>query len=180
MGVDWSHLFGFGVSPLELMVRGTAIYWFLFLLFRFVLHRDIGSIAIADVLLVVLIADASQNAMAGAYDSISEGCVLVATIAGWNYLLDWLSFHNLRLRRFLEPDPLPLVREGRLLRANMRRELVTVPELIAKLHEAGLERFEDVARATLESDGTITIIKREEPREDEDVPRPPRKRKAAV
>lgn len=176
MDIDWGHLFGFGVSPFELIVRGSAIYWFLFLLFRFVLRRDIGSIAIADVLLVVLIADASQNAMAGAYDSISEGFVLVATIAAWNYAFDWASYHSVPLRRLMEPDPLPLVRDGRMLRKNMRRELITVAELVARLHEAGLEHFEDVASATLETDGTITIIKREDPRRDEDTPRPPKKR----
>lgn len=81
---DWGALFSIGVQPLELVVRGTAMYWFLFLLFRFVLRRDVGSIGIADVLLLVLIADAAQNAMAGSYESITEGCLLVATIVGWN------------------------------------------------------------------------------------------------
>ena len=56
--MDLASLFSFHVSPLELVVRGSLIYWFLFLLFRFVLRRDVGSVGIADVLLVVLIADA--------------------------------------------------------------------------------------------------------------------------
>lgn len=60
--MDWSALFAFDVSPMELIVRGTLMYWFLFLVFRFVLQRDIGSVGVADVLLIVLVADASQNA----------------------------------------------------------------------------------------------------------------------
>ena len=64
-----SELFGLSVSPLELVVRGTAMYWFLFVLFRVVLRRDTGSLAIADVLLLVIIADAAQNAMSGSYQS---------------------------------------------------------------------------------------------------------------
>ena len=79
-----SELFRFGVDPWELVLRGSAMYWFLFLLFRLVLRRDAGSIAIADILLLVLIADASQNAMAGGYDHVADGMVLVATIAAWN------------------------------------------------------------------------------------------------
>ncbi|HKW83228.1 MAG TPA: DUF421 domain-containing protein, partial [Burkholderiaceae bacterium] len=82
-------LFAFHVSPIELVVRGTLIYWFLFLLFRFVLRRDAGAVGIADILLVVLVADASQNAMAGGYETVAEGCVLIGTLIGWNYLLDW-------------------------------------------------------------------------------------------
>lgn len=168
MNLDWSALFGFGVSPLELVVRGTSIYWSLFLLFRFVLRRDIGSIAIADVLLVVLIADASQNAMSGGYDSISEGLVLIGTIGAWNYLLDWLSFHNPWLRKLMEPSPLKLVIDGRLQRKNMRTELITLEELEGKLRESGVDRLDQVASATLETDGTITVIKRK----DDDTQRP--------
>ena len=83
MDVDWHALFAFSVPPLELIVRGSAIYWFLFLLFRLVLRRDIGAIGVADVLLLVLVADAAQNAMAGEYRSISDGILLVSTIIGW-------------------------------------------------------------------------------------------------
>ena len=49
------ELFGFSIHPAEILLRGTAIYWFLFLLFRFVLRRDTGSMAISDILLVVLV-----------------------------------------------------------------------------------------------------------------------------
>ena len=89
---SWTQLFAVTLPPWELMIRGTVMYWVLFVLFRFLLRRDVGSIAIADVLLLVLIADASQNAMAGGYESITDGIVLVGTIGGWNLLLDWLAF----------------------------------------------------------------------------------------
>ena len=61
--MDWHALFRFD-QPLELVVRGTAVYWFLFLLFRLVLRRDVGALGLADVLVVVLMADAIQNGMA--------------------------------------------------------------------------------------------------------------------
>ena len=162
---DLAQLFALTVSPLELIVRGTAVYWFLYVLFRFVLRRDVGSMAMADVLLVVLIADASQNAMAGEYKSITDGCVLVATIAFWNYLLDWASYRFVAVRRIVEPPPLLLVDDGRLIRPNLRHQLVSVEELRAKMREHGIERWEEVHKAYMEPDGEISVLRRESGKE---------------
>ena len=79
--IDWSQLFTFTVSPIELVVRGTLTYFFLFCLFRFVVHRDVGGLGISDLLVLVIIADASQNAMAGEYKSIVDGFVLIVNDA---------------------------------------------------------------------------------------------------
>ena len=69
--MDAGALFAVHVPVLELVIRGTAVYWFLFLVFRFIIRRDIGALGIADVLLLVILADAAQNAMAGEYSTIS-------------------------------------------------------------------------------------------------------------
>lgn len=159
MALDLQALFGFSVSPFELMLRGSIMYWLLFLLFRFVLRRDVGAIGIADVLLLVLIADASQNAMAGGYESITDGCVLVLTIAGWNYLVDWSSFHSAWVRKLVEPPPLLLVKNGRLQRRNMRHELITTEELWGKLRLQDVKDLSEVQSAFIESDGEISVLK---------------------
>jgi len=101
--IDWSEIFGFSVSPLELIIRGSLVYWLLFLLFRFVVRRDVGTVGIADILVLVLVADAAQNAMAGEYRTVSDGAVVVLTIIGWNVLLDWLAFRFRWFNRFAEP-----------------------------------------------------------------------------
>ncbi|TMS57743.1 DUF421 domain-containing protein [Imbroritus primus] len=159
MTVDWSAVFGFSVSPLELIVRGTVMFWFIFLLFRVVVRRDMGSVGIADILIIVIIADASQNALAGEYTSVPDGMVLLATLIGWNYLLNWLSFHSRALDRLLEPPPLTLIRHGRVIRANLRRELITDRELEAKLRENGVESISEVKSMTMEADGQISLIR---------------------
>lgn len=164
--MDWSTLFYFTVSPLEMVLRGSAVYWFLFCLFRFVLRRDAGSVAIADIMLLVLIADAAQNAMAGGYQSLADGAVLIATLAGWNYAIDAVSYRFAAVRRWLEPAPLMLVDNGRLLRANLRRELVSVDELQAALRLQGIEDVADVKSARMESDGRISVIRVDPPRSD--------------
>lgn len=151
-------LFDVSVPLWELLLRGTATYWFLFLIFRFIMRRDVGAFAIADVLLLVLIADASQNAMAGGYTSLTEGAVLVSTIIGWNFLLDWLSYRFRWLRKFAEPPPLLLVSRGRFLHRNMRKEYVTEEDLNAKLREHGIDDVSKVKQAYMESDGTVTVV----------------------
>jgi uncharacterized membrane protein YcaP (DUF421 family) len=159
---DWAELFAFSVPVLELVIRGTAIYWFLFVIFRFVIRRDVGAVGIADILILVIVADASQNAMAGEYTSISDGVVLVSTLIGWNILLDWLSFRLPAFRRFAQPTALCLVRDGRMLRRNMRKEWITDDELWSKLREQGVESLQQVKEAYMESDGEISVIKRGE------------------
>ena len=156
--IDWSRLFGFSVNPAEIILRGTVIYWFIFLLFRLILHRDVGAIAIADVMLLVLIADAASNGMSGNYDSITDGCLLIATLAGWNYLLDLLSFHFSAVRRIIQPPPLVLIQNGKIQRKAMRRELITVEELESKLREQGIEDLREVKIAYLEDDGEISVL----------------------
>src|SRR6478736_8256920 len=98
-----ADLFEVHVPLLELMLRGTLVYWLLFLIFRFLLRRDVGAVGIADILLLVIVADAAQNAMSGGYDTFSEGAILVLTIVGWNWLLDVLSYRFTAVRRFTTP-----------------------------------------------------------------------------
>ncbi len=160
MSVEWSELFSLSVSPLETIVRGTAMYWFLFLLFRVVIRRRVGAVGISDILLLVIIADASQNAMSGDYKSITDGFILVATIVAWNTLVDWLTYMSPGLQKVLEPPPLVLIDRGKLLRRHLRMEFVNEDELRAKLREHGVTDYAEVERATMESDGEVSVIKR--------------------
>src|SRR3989344_231194 len=152
-------LFGVTTSPIEIVIRGTAVYWFLFLIFRFVLRRDIGSVTIADVLVLILIADASQNAMAGEYRTLSEGALLISTIVAWNYALDWASFRWPWLSRLISPPPMLLVRHGRVLQRNLQQELITTDELLSKLRSQGVEDVSKVRKAYMEPDGSISVLK---------------------
>lgn len=70
--MDWSELFGLTVSSLELIIRGSTMYLFLFVIFRVVVKRRVGAVGMGDILVLVIIADAAQNGMSGEYKSISE------------------------------------------------------------------------------------------------------------
>jgi uncharacterized membrane protein YcaP (DUF421 family) len=152
------ELFAFNVSPWEIIARGTLMYLFLFVVFRFSMRRGVGAVGLADVLVLVLIADAAQNAMAGDYNTVAEGGLLVLTIIGWNALFDWLAYRFPAFERFAEPRSLTLVRNGRILQPNLRRSLMTQDELRSKLREHGVQNVSDVKAARLESDGEVTVI----------------------
>ena len=154
-----AELFEVHVSVPELVLRGTLVYWLLFLIFRFILRRDVGAVGIADILLLVIVADAAQNAMAGGYDTFAEGAILVGTIVGWNWLLDFLSFHFKAVRRFSTPSRLTLISRGAPQWRNMRREFVSMDELKEKLREQGIEDLREVKAAYLEGDGQISVIR---------------------
>ncbi len=156
--MDWHALFVFHMSPLELFVRGSLLYWFLFLVFRFVIRRDIGALGIGDVLLLVLVADAAQNGMAGNYQTVAEGFVLVGTLIGWNVLIDAASYHFSWIRRLASPPPLLIIDHGRLLPRNMRREFITRSEVDTQLRLRGIDDPSQVRTAYLESDGTFSVI----------------------
>jgi uncharacterized membrane protein YcaP (DUF421 family) len=160
---DWSEVFLLSLPWLEIVARGSAIYWFIFLVFRVILRRDAGNIAIADVLLVVIIADAAQHGMAGKAHSVADAMVLMSTIIGWNLLIDLLCYRSPRLARLLEPQPLLLVKDGQILHRNLRREMISNADLAAMLRDKGIHKFEQVKRARMESNGQLSVMRRDEP-----------------
>ena len=160
MTVDWAGIFGLSLPPLELIVRGSAMYLFLFLLFRVVVRRRIGAVGMADILVLVIVADASQNAMAGEYKTVTDGAILVGTILGWDMLIDWANWRFPALRGWLEAPPLLLVRNGRVIHRNLRHEFVTEDELESKLRQQGVKDVSEVAEARMESDGEVSVIKK--------------------
>jgi uncharacterized membrane protein YcaP (DUF421 family) len=151
-------LMAFSVSPAEIIIRGTLMYWFLFLLFRFLLRRDIGTVGIGDFLFVVIVADASQNAMSGDAKTVADGILLVITLVFWNFLIDYVSYKWALVRRFTEPPSVILVKNGKPVLRNMRREYITRSDLHAKMREEGIEDIAKVKEMRLESDGTISVI----------------------
>ena len=157
--IDWSAIFVPERSLAEVVVRGTITYLMLFLIMRFLLKRQSGVIGIADLLVVVLIADAVQNAMAADYKSITEGLVLVLTIVFWNFFVDWLGFRFPALQRLVRAPPLLIVRDGTMIPQNMRKEMITPDELFSQLRQQGIENLAAVAKAFIEGDGQVSVIR---------------------
>jgi uncharacterized membrane protein YcaP (DUF421 family) len=157
--MDLADVFLPQATLLEIFLRGTAIYLVLFAYMRF-FRRSAGGIDVADVLVVVLMADAAQSGLQGMEHSVIGGLLSVATIAFWDYLIDWLAWRFPALRWLNRAKPTLLIRDGRFLSRNMRAEMITHDELRAQLRQEGLAGPEEVKAAFLEGDGKLSGVQR--------------------
>jgi uncharacterized membrane protein YcaP (DUF421 family) len=160
MRIDWGQVFA-PEHTVEVMVRGSLMYLALFVLLRVLARREVGGLAPTNLLVLVLIADAAQNAMAGTYTSLTDGVVLVATIIAWSLLIDWASFQFTWVARLVRPGSLTLVRQGRMIRRNMRRELITEAELRSQLRKHDVQDLAEVDTVRMEYDGRLSVVRRD-------------------
>lgn len=158
---DWSTILLPSTPLIEIFVRGTAVYLSVFLLLRLILKRETAGIGVTDILVIVLLADAAQNAMSGDYHSIPDGVLLVLVIIFWGYALNWLGYRFPKLNRIVHPPPLLLVKDGQQVRQKMAHELLTEEELMSHLRSQGIQDLSEVKRAYMEGDGRITVIRKD-------------------
>jgi uncharacterized membrane protein YcaP (DUF421 family) len=159
MSIDWNSVFVPTLGIAEIILRGSIIYLGLFAALRFMGRRQAGSFGPADLLVIVLIADAAQNGMGKEYSSVTEGLILVLTILGWDYIIDWMQYRFPALRPLLTIPPLTLIENGLVEKANLRREMLTEDELRSQLREKEVLEFSEVKLATLEGDGRLSVIR---------------------
>lgn len=144
-------------SVLEVILRGTIMYIGMFALLR-IFRRQAGSIGIADLLVIVVIADAAQNGMAGESKSVTEALLLISTIIAWDWLFDLLGFKSKFWAGVLEPEPLLLIKEGRIIEKNLESEMITEEELMSQLRQQGVDDLSTVKKVYLESNGHFSVL----------------------
>ena len=143
--IDWRTMFVPTGSVFELVLRATVMYLLILAGFR-IFRREAGSLSVSDLIVVVLIADAAQNGMAGEYKSLTEGVIVVATIFAWNYILDWMAYRSRFVHWLLHPPSLPLVRNDQILHRNLRSQLITKQDLLEQLREQGVESIDSIKK----------------------------------
>ena len=158
LAINWRAMFVPTGSLAELVIRGSLMYLLILAGFR-IFRRDAGSLGVSDLLVVVLIADAAQNGMAGEYHSLTEAVLLVATIFAWNISLDWLAYRYRSVHWLLHPPRLLLIRDGRVHLPNLRAQMLTRDDLLEQLREQGIDDVRSVRLCSLESDGHVSVLK---------------------
>ncbi|GGN02363.1 DUF421 domain-containing protein [Dyadobacter beijingensis] len=159
IGLNWHEMWVPTTSVLEIFIRGTVTYWTIFLLLRF-FRRGTGQFSVSDILLIILIGDAAQNAMAGQYNSITEGILLIATLVFWDVAIDWMGYKSASLWRFFQADPKLLIVDGEFQQRNMRREFISEADLMAYLREKGVEDIRNVKACYLEGSGNLSVLEK--------------------
>lgn len=161
--IDWNAVFVPAIGIAEIVVRGSIMYLGLLAILRFMARRQAGHFGPADLLVIVLIADAAQNGLGKDYGSVTEGLALVLTIVAWEYFFDWLSWRFPLVRPILQPPSLTLINNGQLLKENLAREMLTEDELRSQLRQHEIQNLSEVKLATLEGDGRLSVIKHTNP-----------------
>jgi len=147
------------ISLAEKLVRSMAVYLFLLVAFRIAGKRQLSQITSFDLVVLLIISNVVQNAVIGNDNSLGGGLFGATVIFVLNGFVAWLTFRFKRVERLVEHTPTVLVKGGRILRDNLRRERLSLPEFRAALRRHGLVSLRDVRYAILEEDGHITVLK---------------------
>lgn len=154
---EWREILVLETPLSELIARGSLMYLGVLVLFRVMPRRAGGELARMDLVFVLLIAEAAAHALDD-YTAIADGLVMIATLMGWNYVINVLSFRVRFIERLVSAPAVEVVRDGQLLRRNMRREYLTEEELMSFLRSEGIEDLAGVKVAHVESEGRISVV----------------------
>ena len=145
------------VSWWELILRGLIVYVFLIVLLRVTGKRQVGQLAPFDLVLLLVLSNAVQNAMTGGDNSVLGGLISASVLVVLNYAAGLLTYRSKKLESLVEGRPEVLVHNGKVFTDVLEREKLTHHELNAALREAGIACVEQVHYAILENNGTISV-----------------------
>ena len=144
---------------MDAILRGLVMYGFLLVLFRIAGRRTLGQMTNFDFVLLLIISEATQNAMIGNDYSMTNGILVILTLVGIDIFLSLVKQRFPMMERHLEGLPLVLVDEGRPLKDLMYRARVDEHDILSSAREKhGLERMEQIKYAVLETNGGISIV----------------------
>jgi uncharacterized membrane protein YcaP (DUF421 family) len=145
-----------------IVLRTIVVYVFILVGFRLTGKREVGQLAPFDFALVLLIANAVQNAMVGPDTSLVGGMVAAAVLLVLNFFLGRLASNNKKVERLLRGHARVLVSRGKVYEEGLRHESVSHEELMQALRENGCATIGDCRLAVLEVDGAISVVPRKD------------------
>ncbi|PYP56794.1 MAG: DUF421 domain-containing protein [Gemmatimonadetes bacterium] len=144
---------------LDVALRTSIVYLFLLVGLRLTGTRQLGQMSTFDLVLLLIIANAVQNAMVGPDTSLAGGLVAAGVLIGWHRAIDWWRVRSRGLSRLLSGEGVMLIHNGKILQEHCVRAGITRDELQQALREHGVARVDDVMLAVLEPDGAISVVR---------------------
>lgn len=155
MSRAWAEIYAY-------LVRPVAIYFAALTAVRLMGKRALGQLSLFDLVIMVGIGEIVVLVGLERKVSLVDGLVMLGLLGGLEILMSLLTFRWRWFARLIEGEPTVLVRDGRLLRRNLRREHISLRDLHQELRKKGLEGYEDAKEVVLEACGKISVIPREE------------------
>ncbi len=145
-------------SLLDIVFRSTCVYLFMVFAFRIFGKRELAQLSTTDLVLIVLISNAVQNAMVGNNVTLIGGLTASTVLFLVNLLLGYLMYKFKGFKRIIQSDPVMLIYDGKVIDQHMHATMLTYDELMAAIREHGVKDIHDVSLAMLEVDGNISVI----------------------
>jgi uncharacterized membrane protein YcaP (DUF421 family) len=143
---------------MDIVVRGIVLFAFVSFVMRIVGRRELSSLGAIDLVLLIVLGDAIQQGLTQDDYSVTGAMIAVSTIAVMQVSLSYAGFRFRRLRPVLEGEPIVIVQDGRVIERNLRRDRITVDEVLEEARQQQIASLDDVAWAVLESNGKISFL----------------------
>ncbi len=146
---------------MDSVVRGAVVYAVLLVLFRIVGKRSLATITTFDFVLLLIIAEATQQALIDNDNSMTNAFLVITTLLILDVGLSVLGRRSRLIDRLINDVPLVLVEDGRVLTDRMAKSRVGETDILQSARQEGLERIDQIKYAVLERSGGISIIPKE-------------------
>ena len=143
---------------LDISLRSAAVYLFMILALRLFGKNQLSQLNAGDVVLLLLISNAVQNAMVGPNTSLQGGLVAALVLFILNFVLKKILFRYSTVKDVVEGHPYVLIKDGKVYNEILKKVEISPDELLESIHEHGVEDFKEVKLAVLEVDGNISVV----------------------
>jgi uncharacterized membrane protein YcaP (DUF421 family) len=145
---------------MEIILRATAIYFFLWGLTRALGKRELAEMTAFELLLLIVVGDLIQQGVTQEDTSVTGAILAVGTIGVWILIFSWLGFRFRRVRNVVEGVPVVVVRDGRPIEPALKLERVVLDEVLESARNQGIANLRDIDLAILEPSGQFSFLKR--------------------
>jgi len=150
-----------GVHPAEIIFRSLTIYIVVIVMLRVAGKKQLGQMGPTELIAVLLLANAVQNAMLGQDSSLYGGLISAGVLVAASRTISWLTFRSSLMRTCFEGTPRVLIQKGTIIQANLDLELLTKGDLIKMLRQQGIDTPTEAYVAVLDPEGNLTVARHE-------------------
>jgi uncharacterized membrane protein YcaP (DUF421 family) len=143
---------------MDLVIRAAVVFFFIFLITRISGRRELSSLEPFDVILLVVLGDLVQQGITQSDESVTGTLIVISTITLLSVFVSWASFRSRAVRVVTEGEPIVLVRDGKLIERNLRRERLTRSDIEEEARAQQITSIDDIRWAILEDGGSISVI----------------------
>jgi uncharacterized membrane protein YcaP (DUF421 family) len=156
---------------LEIIGRGTAIYFFILIILRLAGRRSLAQTTTFDLVLLLLISETTQQAMTGDDDSLGTAFLLITTLVALEVILTRARYYFPKLGELLDGTPVTLIENGRKIKEHIERFHLEDVDFVSAAREAhGLRSIDEIDFAYIENTGEISIVPKRKPNREVFVP----------